>query len=67
MENFTADGKEKGCVRADSNMRLEKHGFCGEMFTKMAANNSSHPYTHTFYSYQVVKSMIPLFELGLTL
>lgn len=46
MENFTANEKEKGCLRLESNTRLEKHGFCGEMFTKMAANNYSHPCTH---------------------
>lgn len=41
MENLTADGKEKGCLRTYSNTRLEKYGFCGELFTAMAANNSS--------------------------
>lgn len=47
MENFTADGeKKKGCLRADSNTRLEKHSFCGEMFTKMAANNAFLHGTH---------------------
>lgn len=46
VENLTADGKEKGCLRTDSNTRLEKYGFCGELFTTMAANNSSHHCTY---------------------
>lgn len=46
MENFTVDGKEKGCWKADCNTKLEKHGLCGEMFTKMAVNTSSQPYAY---------------------
>lgn len=42
MEIFTADIKWKSCLRADSNIRLGKPGFGGELFTKMAANNFSH-------------------------
>ena len=46
VEDFTVDGKQKGCLRADSNTRLEKPSFRGKLFTKMAANNSSYHWAH---------------------